>query len=136
MWAKTISFLKDHLSPDVVEKYGPLREAAAATEVTGQEVRAITEGAGAASAGETVETGEIAVTVESRETIETGEIVKGEETVETGEVAETVEMGDTVETGAIAETTETGETTETAERGDKQLEEEKEKATEAMSTDS
>ena len=78
MWAKTISFLKDHLSPDVVEKYGPLRETAAATEVTGQEVGAIAEGAGAASAGETVETGEIAETVESRETIETGEIVKGE----------------------------------------------------------
>ena len=123
MWAKTISFLKDHLSPDVVEKYGPLREAAAAIEVTGQEVGTITEGAGATSTEETVETGEIAEIVESRETIETGEIVKGEETVETGE---------------IALTTETGETTdhETAERGDKQLEEEKEKANETMSTDS
>ena len=61
MWTRTIDFLKDHLSPDTVEKYGPLPPTAAAqpAEITGQE-ETEAEGAGATSNGETVETGEIA----------------------------------------------------------------------------
>ncbi len=106
MWAKTIGFLKDHLSPDVMEKYGSPQQSPAAIEVKGQEVSgAATEGAGVTSTGETVETGEI---------VEGGETVKGGETIETGEIAETVENGETIETG---------ETAETVEGGDKQLEE-------------
>ena len=108
MWARTIDFLKDHLSPDAVEKYGPLPEAAAATqpiEVIGQE-----EGAKATSNGRTVKIGE---------TVETGETCEGGETVETGEM---VENGETVEGG------------EAIERGDEQLEEGKANGT--MSTNS
>ena len=109
MWSRTIGFLKDHLSPDALEKYGPLPEAAAThdqpVEVTGREE------------GETVET---------QETVEVGEIAEGGETVET---RETIEVG-----GEIAEGGKTVETGETAENGDEQLKERKKKGDETVPT--
>lgn len=58
MWTKTINFLKDHLSPDIAEKYGALPEAAAQpAEVAGQ--REETEREAGASKVETVERGEV-----------------------------------------------------------------------------
>ena len=122
MWSRTIGFLKDHLSPDALEKYGPLPEAAAThdqpVEVTDRE-----EGATGTSNGETVEIGE---TVETQETVEVGEIAEGGETVET---RETIEVG-----GEIAEGGKTVETGETAENGDEQLKERKKKEDETAPT--
>lgn len=109
MWTRTIGFLKDHLSPDAVEKYGPLSEAAATqpVEVQGQE-EGTTVGTGTTSVGETIETGEI---VEGGETAVEGETAETEEIAEKGQ---TVETGETVEEG------------ETIDRGDGQLGEGKE----------
>ena len=55
MWSKTIEFLKDHLSPETVEKYGPPPEPA---EVPGRKVED-----GVASEGET-ESGEVVTATE------------------------------------------------------------------------
>ena len=122
MWSRTIDFLKDHLSPDALEKYGSLPERAAThdqpVEVTGRE-----EGATETSNGETVEIGE---TVETQETVEVGEIAEGGETVET---RETIEVG-----GEIAEGGKTVETGDTAENGDEQLKERKKKEDETVPT--
>ena len=79
MWARTIDYLKDHLSPDTIEKYGPLPGAVTTqpTEIIGQEVGA--EGTGVTGSGETVERGEA---VEIGETVKTDEKVEGQETIE------------------------------------------------------
>ena len=55
MWKRSFEFLKDHLSPETVEKYGPLPKSATDTEKTSAaQPESAAEGDAAISGGEQI----------------------------------------------------------------------------------